>query len=412
MTISAPAFQYWPRASKGFLPPAMSFQRLATTAYVVGPTGLLTPVNANVPRLYYDPFIIGSAQGTLIEQASTNICLQSAFAASWAAGDTTIATNVGPDQLGTTTAASIVEDSSNTSHYAQQFVTFANSTTYTFSVYVVPNGRQYVGMYFPTATFATSGRAALFNLSGSGSVLAVDSGVAANIQTGYAGGYLISITATSNAAASGNAVIWLGSASSSSTAIQTYTGNGTSGIYAWGAQIEAANQPTSRIPTATVSLSRSADALSIPLASIPGYNPLQGSLMVSGWTPLTSANAPYFATLDTNGSTADRLGIYQSSGGSIWAAYNNVADTFHQVAGGAGGNGNYFAAAISWISGTLTVSLNGGATASTSIAGIQSFTYLRIGTYSGYTTVCNSAISRVALYSRALTGADLQAIAA
>ena len=61
----------------------------------------------------------------------------------------------------------------------------------------------------------------------------------------------------------------------------TYTGNGTSGIYLWGAQIEAGAFPTSYIPTTSASATRSADVCQITGTSFSSFwNPTEGSVAV------------------------------------------------------------------------------------------------------------------------------------
>ena len=59
----------------------------------------------------------------------------------------------------------------------------------------------------------------------------------------------------------------------------TYAGDGTSGIYVWGAQAEAGAFPTSYIPTAGATATRSADIASIPTSAF-GYNQRAGSVVV------------------------------------------------------------------------------------------------------------------------------------
>jgi hypothetical protein len=73
----------------------------------------------------------------------------------------------------------------------------------------------------------------------------------------------------------------------------SYTGDGTSGLYVWGAQLEAGAFPTSYIPTTTAAATRAADsAVVTPISSF--YNQSEGTLFgearlarqASGFAPI------------------------------------------------------------------------------------------------------------------------------
>src|SRR6185503_19314257 len=71
---------------------------------------------------------------------------------------------------------------------------------------------------------------------------------------------------------------------SNSTSAPSYAGNGTSKIAVWGFQFESAGAGvTSYIPTTTAAVTRSADNLALPLASVTGWNPNAGGVLVSAF---------------------------------------------------------------------------------------------------------------------------------
>jgi hypothetical protein len=93
----------------------------------------------------------------------------------------------------------------------------------------------------------------------------------------------------------------------------TYTGDGTSGIFLWGAQLEVGAFPTSYIPTATtVPLVRSADVCSITGGAFTGfYNQSEGTLFADV-TPRSITQLATVLALNS-GSSQNQHGIYKSN---------------------------------------------------------------------------------------------------
>ena len=153
--------------------------------------------------------------------------------ASWTKGNTTIGVNTTTAPNGTLTADSLIEDTTNSQHTITKSFAAVNGSSYTQSWYVKPNGRTQVQLEF------SFGAKPVFNLVGNGS--ATLGGVIQNVGNGW---YRISWTATSSATASLNSVLKLVNAGNI-----TYTGNGTSGVFLWGAQLVEGSSALDYFPT-------------------------------------------------------------------------------------------------------------------------------------------------------------------
>jgi hypothetical protein len=152
-----------------------------------GSNGLLKASVTNTPRIEYDAN--GNLLGLLIEGARTNLCLQSeALGTTWSPSNATISTNAAVAPDGATTADALVENSANSAHQLLQTITFANSTAYTFSMFVKPAGRTFCVIQLPAAAF-TANTFAYFNLSGAGSVGTTSGTPTATSITQYANGW-------------------------------------------------------------------------------------------------------------------------------------------------------------------------------------------------------------------------------
>jgi hypothetical protein len=173
----------------------------------------------------------------------------------------TLNATVAPD--GATTADLVTEDLSTSEHRIETAaISWAANTTYTLTMFAKANGRTRMDFFGIGGGNFTGGREADFNLL-TGSVISTD-GSTASITPFPNGWYRLRMTFTTSAAPSASPVFIRLNDNSSNF---SYTGDGTSGIYVWGAQLETGAFPTSYIPTTGATATRSAD-----LASVTGSN--------------------------------------------------------------------------------------------------------------------------------------------
>jgi len=294
-----------------FLWGAQLEQRSAVSSYTVTTTQTITnyipqllTAASGVARFDHNPTTFESL-GLLIEESRTNLVTYSEQFdnAAWSKSNSTITANtiVSPD--GTLTGDKLVEDTSaTTTHFVSRnsTVTFT-AAAYTFSVYLKAAERTWarLTMIDSATTFG-----AYFNLS-TGAIGVSTAGVTATATSVGNGWYRCSITATTAATASGSARILLANADNG----QTYTGDGYSGIYTWGAQLEVGAFATSYIPTVASTVTRAADAASMTGTNFSSwFNQAQGSLYVEA-TPSHTA-AQYVAIIGDGVTTTLGIGFF------------------------------------------------------------------------------------------------------
>jgi hypothetical protein len=240
----------------------------ASSGTFVGSDGLIQTAASNTPRFDHNP-ATGESLGLLVEEARTNLALYSEQFenAWWTKDNTTVVTNVtnGPD--GTATADKIVETATSSSHSVYRNITLTNAI-YTYSVFLKKSERNWA--YVRLATVV--GQGAYFNLN-TGTIGTIESGITATMQNAGNGWYRCSVSITTSV------LPWYpqhGPTTGDNT--PSYTGNGSSGIFAWGAQLEAGAFPTSYIPTTSATVTRAADVASIAGANFSSwYNQTEGT---------------------------------------------------------------------------------------------------------------------------------------
>jgi hypothetical protein len=180
----------------------------------------------------------------VIRTATTNLLLRSEeFQTTWAATRASVTANsiVAPD--GSLTADKITEDTTATAtHLLAQTGTLISivGSRYTYSVYAKADGRNWI-VLSPGSTWGY----AWFDISAGAVGTVIDGGGATTASiTNVGNGWYRCVVSATAVDARGLQVL-LANANN----VVTYTGNGTSGIYLWGAQLEQASTVGEYIPT-------------------------------------------------------------------------------------------------------------------------------------------------------------------
>jgi len=240
--------------------------------------GLIELVSSNVPRFNY-PLIDGVVSGCpslLLENVATNLLPYSEdFSnAEWIKGSvlTPISGFVSPK--GDLSAFKLVEDSSNSTHRIYDVIPISNGVTYTQSIFAKKGERNFLQIMFGGKIDPTD--FANFDLE-NGVITREVGDINPKIEYYGNGWYKCSATATSTQTSSEAFYLTIVENGQSSRA-QSYQGDGTSGIYIFGAQVEAGSFPTSYIPTSGSATTRSAETCN-NAGDVNTFNDSEGVLM-------------------------------------------------------------------------------------------------------------------------------------
>lgn len=369
----------------------------ATTYYTTS-TGTLTSFAANALR-YGD-------QGLLVEESRTNLALRSQEFdnAAWAKSNATATADQANAPDGTLTADFFKEDTTNGTHLvgAASNITISNGSVYTFSFYAKANGRNYISAQADGISGFLGGNPSGFDLSlGTATSTA---GSTASIVALANGWYRCIIVATASGT---TARPYIGLRTTSGTAFETYTGNNTSGVYLWGAQLELGSFVTSYIPHLSSSGTVTRNADQVTLVTAKNAWPL--SVYVEGCG--NNSNNTKYCAFYSEYSTGF-VELYINSSGNITADSNGspsgysvggaVSATTLTKVGGAWDTNNV----RSVVSGTL-----GAADTAVGIpSAVRNVTYLGYDAGGGY--YLNGRIGRLCYFPTRIGDTNLQTLTA
>ncbi len=397
------------------LDPRITFTR-ASSGTRFNSSGVLVTMGNNEPRFDYNPVTLAS-NGLLIEEQRTNLLTYSEQFnnAAWGKGNSSITANtiVSPD--GTLDADKVVEDTANNTHRVSvSNVSVTSGTAYTFSIFAKAAERSAVQLSFGSDASAFPITQAIFSLTGSGSFVnngGTPNAVITNLGNGW---YRCSVTATASSTTS-SGVLRIFVCNGTTAGSDSYTGNGTSGLYIWGAQLEAGAFPTSYIPTVAAQVTRSADVAIMTGTNFSSwYNAAnQGTLFVDWSLPVNTSDTNALFTIDSNGLPTIAIRMGGNVGGRRIRAYaQNTGGVFeYAVDAPINASSTIGKSSVSYLeTNSFSVCDSGGAVVTDSVGTItgQTFTQASIGRNGSL--YANGHIRKIAYYPIRVTNAQLQAL--
>ena len=387
----------------------ITFTRASTATYFDS-TGTLQSAAIDAPRFGYNPTTLASL-GFLVEGTRTNLVTYSEQFdnAAWTKNGSSITVNAAVAPSGVSDADGLIEDTATSAHSTSRIISFTPGTSYSLSIFakeISGSAKRYLSLTFPSAAF-TSNLAAVFDLS-AGVSTTVSANATASILPVGNGWYRCSITATATITASASSTIRLSNVSTSG--LPAYAGDGTSGLYIWGAQLEAGAFPTSYIPTTTAAVTRAADLAAVNTLS-PWFNSSQGTLFAQ----FEASPNTFTAYVDiSNGVTAQNSIHIDNDSGLMRSVYYSGSSAVATLSLGAIGTvGTLNKVASSYQLNNFTASRNGGSIVSDTAGALPvGLTQMNIGADPSGTAsnVINGHIQRITYYPRSMPGYELQAL--
>ena len=295
----------------------VTFTRAQTAreATYVGADGLIKSAVANEARFDHNP-VTGECLGLLVEEQRTNSLLQSSdlTEAGWTLSGFARTANSTTAPDGTNTAIKIASTTGTFGFLERSGVSSpAGVVTYTWYAKAAESN------WFCIADIQFGTFIAYFNLA-TGELGTLWAGISHSITPAGNGWYRCSVTGTNTNLSSR----WgcFTAISNGYTLTPAPIGNG---VHVWGPQLEAGAFPTSYIPTAGSTVTRSADQASITGTNFSSwYNSSEGTAYIDVISKGISNGLPYQTYFSFNSSAGDRWGIGHQNGTSGAYPSNSV----------------------------------------------------------------------------------------
>jgi len=375
-----------------FKPLAFNFDR-ATSATVINKEGLIETVGSGEPRIDY----LNDSKGALkLEPSRSNIITQSeAFDNSYwtKSGTSVVGGFISPS--GDTSAFKLTENSANSTHiiYSPNS-TVSNGATLTTSIFVKSDGRDWFLLQESTTDYGY-----YFNNGQVGS--AFGSPLSYKIDKLANGWYKYSIT-TVTPNTNGRLKLQL----AESDGVISYQGDGTRGIYIYGAQLEQGSYATSYIPTSGGVVTRVAETCSQTVPSgIIGQT--EGTVFAEVDVKSGYDTNNLMVTL-SDGTNLKQIYINRSNGKLEFFVGTNINEMVY-VAPSVLTNGVH-KLALAYKQDDFAVAIDGVIAYTDNNGNVPTCNKINVGSHYNENLPFNDRINDVKLYNTRLSNAELQAL--
>jgi len=363
----------------------------------VDENGIIQLSSADQPRFDHDP-TTGESLGLLVEESRTNLINYSQDFNFWGTGSTqTLQENAAVSPSGANDATKAIP--STVFESKNLYKNVSPNATNVCSIYVKAAGyTNFQARELGAARFYVN-----FNLSTSTYVGGGADYISADITPVGNGWYRCSVINSTSAVA--YSIAGYPDGYDPGAAPPKFVGDGTSGIYIWGAQVEVGSFPTSYIPTTGTALTRSADVASITGTNFSSwYNQSEGSFYYEGAARNNPLNGLRFVS-----GTHPRSFLNSGSAGN-----NNVGSYDGTYSVGLVGGIDWqdgAKAAVSWSSATRTITKDG-QVPYTAISNQHNIaeTQVYLNRSSNGTSILSGTIARLTYFPERLPDSTLQAI--
>lgn len=376
----------------------LSCTRASSNGYYTNADGTLQSFASGTLRL--------GDNGLLCEETRTNLVLyNSAFdtptsGANWTKTRSNITANATTAPDGTLTADLLYEDSTAAStHVILQNVAVSSGAVYTSSFYVKYAGRRWVriidGSTVTGSAWFDVQNGVIGFVTGTGSPSAA-------MQALANGWYRISVTMTT-AGTSMNSQLQLCQVNGSNS----YDGDGSSGVYIWGAQVEAGAYVTSVIPTTTTIYQRNSD--NIAFADFSWYNQATGTLYAACLENAigTTAGTYRIFSISTGSSSFDNY-LYHFNGVPSYAITNSTTQANLSTGTISANVINKYIGA--YATNDAAADFNGGTVQTDNTVNLPTPTQANLGGINGSSIGGSRYIKRIAYWNTRVSNANMQTL--